>query len=54
MLVEAGFEVSYALLEHGVGLLELGNLLLLEPDGQQAGADEGPHSGWRGCPIGIR
>lgn len=45
MLVEPGFKVGYALLEFGGGLLELSDLLLLEPDGQEAGTDEGRHGG---------
>ena len=53
MLAEASFEVGNALLECDVSLLELGNLLLLELDGEQAGADEGAHRGRRGGPIGV-
>ena len=52
MLVEPGFKIGDALLERGVGLLEVGDLLLLEVDGQEAGTDEGTHGGWRCRPIG--
>src|SRR5262249_53572140 len=54
MRLEPGFKIGDALVERGVGLLELGDLLLLEVDGQEAGTDESTHAGWRCRPIGSR
>ena len=54
MLAYSGFEIGHPLLECGVGRLNLGDLLLLEMDGEEAGADEGTHGGRRGGPIGVR
>src|SRR5262245_63002042 len=54
MLTKAGFKLGNALLKCGGRVLELGNLLLLEVDSEQAGADEGAHRGRRGGPIAVR
>ena len=53
MQLEAGFEVGHTLLEGDGGLLKLDDLLLLEPDGQQAGRDKRTDAWWRGSPIGV-
>jgi hypothetical protein len=51
MLAEAGFEVRHSLLQRRVGLLELGQLLLLERDDREERSEELPHRQWGGGPA---
>src|SRR5262245_31753899 len=51
MLLEAGFQLSHSLVQIGIFLLELRELLLLERDKRQQRSEELPHGWWGGGPI---